>query len=186
VRVIGGEHRVNAGQFGERDHAARGVAPQNQPARKFYTALQRGLLESIPAPRRPRVVAADEGEALTALRHEMARHRAAGLVVAETGDGIDRGSRKIPGFDNRNARTAQQPCAVLGRGRAHHDDRLGSPRQQRSQHMIFPRRVVARLRQDHGVARWLQLVGQPLHGIGENRIGDGRHQHAHGTGARAG
>jgi hypothetical protein len=52
--------------------------------------------------------------------------------------------------------------------------------------VIFARGVVTRLRQNHGVAERLQFVGQALHRIGEDRIGDRRHQHADRTGAGPG
>ena len=186
VRIIGREYRVDIGQIRQRDHAARRVALQNQPARSFRAGGQRRILETVPAPRRAGIVATDESQILASLRNEMPRDRNAGGVIVKSGDGVDRRYRKIPGLDDGNAGTPQQPGAVIGRGRAHHDDRLGAPRQQCGEHVIFARGVITRLRQDHGVAERLQFVRQSLHRIGEDRIRDRRHQHADRTGAGAG
>ena len=117
---------------------------------------------------------------------EMSRHRDAGFVIVEPRDSVDRCRRKIPGLRDGNSRAPQQPRTVFRGGRAHHDDRLGAPRQQCREHVIFTCGVVARLCQDHGVAERLQFVGQALHRIGEDRIGDRRHQHADRTGAGPG
>ena len=133
-----------------------------------------------------RIVAADERETVAALLDEMSRHRDAGFVIVEPGNGVDRCAGRSHVSAIGNSRAPQQPRAVFGGGRAHHDDRLGPPRQQCREHVIFTRGVVARLCQDHGVAERLQFVGQALHRIGENRIGDRRHQHADRTGAGPG
>ena len=98
VRIIGGKHRVDAGQIRQRDNAARGVALQDQPARRFRAERLGRIPESVPAPRGPRIVATDEGETVAALRHEMPRYRFAGGVIVEAGNGVDRRRRKIPGL----------------------------------------------------------------------------------------
>ena len=116
----------------------------------------------------------------------MLRDRDACGVVVESGDRIDRIGRKLPCFRDWNAGAPQQPRAVLRRGRSHHDDRLGTTRQQRRQHAILPRGVITRLCKNHGIAKRLQFVGQALHGIGENRVRNRRHQYADGIGAGTG
>src|SRR5258705_90152 len=158
MRIIGREHRIDAGQVGERDDTARGIAFQNQSARSLRAKLKASVLESVPAPRGPGIVAADKRQVLTALRNQMPRGRNACLVIVKAGDGIDRRRRKLPRLHDRNARAPQQPRAIFRRGRTDHDNRLGTPRQQRREHMILARGVVTRLRQDHGVTERFQLV----------------------------
>ena len=53
----------------------------------------------------------------------------AGFVIVEPRNGVDRCRRKIPGLRDGNSRAPQQPRPVFRGGRAHHDDRLGAPRQ---------------------------------------------------------
>ena len=146
---------------------------------------QRFFPETVPAPGRARIVAADESEMLPPLRDQMLRDRDARLVIVESCDRIDRRCRQVPGLDDRNPALPQQPRAVFRRGRSHHDDRFRPPRQQRRQHAVLALGIVTRLRQDHRIAERLQLVGQALHRIGKDRIGDGRHQHADRIGAGA-
>ena len=85
MRVVGGKHRVHAGQVGERRNTARGVALQNQPPREFGARFQGGVLESMPAARSPGIVAADERQPLAALRNEMPRDGDACSVIVEPG-----------------------------------------------------------------------------------------------------
>jgi hypothetical protein len=177
MRIVRRKHRVDTGQLCMRGDTAGRVAVQDQPARRLGAKLQRRVVESIPAPRGSGIVAADECEAVTALSDEMSRHGDAGIVIVEPRNGVDRCRRKVPRFCDGNSRAPQQPRTVFRGGRAHHDDRLGAPRQQCREHVIFTSSVVARLRQDHGVAERLQFVGQALHRIGKDRVGDRRHQH---------
>jgi len=186
MHIIRCKHRIDTGQICKRDDTAGGVAIQDQPSRRFGAKRLRGVVESIPTPGGARVVAADERQTIAALLDEMSCRRNAGFVIVEPRNGVDRCRWKIPGLRDGNSRAPQQPRTVFRGGRAHHDDRLGAPRQQCREYVIFTCGVVARLCQDHGVAERLQFVGQALHRISEDRIGDRRHQHADRTGASSG
>src|SRR5436305_12426269 len=106
MRVIGREYRIDLREIRQRDHTARGVAIQHQAARRLHARGKRGFLESVPAPRRAWIVAADEGESLAALRHEMPRDRDARQVIIKSGNGVDRLGWKLPGLGDRDARAA--------------------------------------------------------------------------------
>ena len=100
------------GRFASATTLPEALRSRIEPARRFHAGLQRGVLEAVPAPRRARVVAADESEILAALRNEMPRDRDAGFVIVKSGHRVDRLRRKLPGLDDRNAGAPQQPRAV--------------------------------------------------------------------------
>ena len=113
--IVGREYRVNTGQVCQRDDAARGVAIEDQSARRSQTGRLCSIIKSMPAPRGSGIVAADERQALTSLRNEMPRDSNAGLVIVESSNSIDGRQRKLPGLHDRNARALQQARTVVRR-----------------------------------------------------------------------
>ena len=58
---------AHAGQACQCGNTAGGIALQDEAAGRFCAKLEAGVVEPIPAPRRPWIVAADERQILTAL-----------------------------------------------------------------------------------------------------------------------
>ena len=105
------------GRFRQRHDTAGRVAIQDQPSRRFGAKRRKGVVKSAPAPRGARIVAADERKTVAALRHEMPRHRNAGLVIVEPGDRVDRCQPEAPrsptiGIPAR--RNSRAPSSVAG------------------------------------------------------------------------
>ena len=113
MRVVCCKHRVDTGQLCKRDNTAGGVAIQTSRRGALRAKRLRRVVESIPAPGGAGIVAADEREALAALRHEMPRYRDARFVIVEPRDSVDRCRRKIPCLHDGNARAPQQPLHRL-------------------------------------------------------------------------
>jgi len=100
----------------------------------------------------------------------MPRDRNPALVkMSKPADGVVGAAGRSQCLRDRNARTAAATWRIVCRGEPTMMIASGR-RDARLPACDLPRGVVARLRQDHGVAERLQLVRQALHGIGEDQL----------------
>jgi hypothetical protein len=110
---------------------------------------------------------------------QVARHGDADLLVREAHQHVDRRRRHVPGFDHGNARRDEALPHLRRVVDAGQVDGVGAAAQHCRQKRLLARRGVARQTEEHLVAGLPQAVGQRLHSVDEDRVGDRRDDGGH-------
>jgi hypothetical protein len=185
-QVGAAEHRVDLG-LGRQQLARRGAAALERGGAGTTTTRhgrqaerqRRGQKASC------RRVARSSSPATTASRRRPLACRNRPLrrpptfLVREAHQHVDRRGRQVPGLDHRNA-AGQQALPPFGRMHdAGEHDAVGPPADDGVEQRVFARIDIAALAQHQLVAGLGQRFGERLHGLQEDRAGDGGHHGRH-------